>query len=151
MSARPWLARYDAGVPSSLAPYPPDTAVDSIRRCAADSGYQVWPREVEEALSAHSAVLEVGVTGVPHQLRGEVPKAWVVLRPGAQASPSELRSYCRDRLAPYKVPAEVAIVAELPKSPVGKVLRRKLRELDSLPSLPTAAGEPRHVGSSDRM
>ena len=94
------------------------------------SGYQVWPREVEEALAAHPDVLEAGVSSVPDRSRGEVPKAWVVLRSGGRATPTELRAFCRERLAPYKVPAQVAIVDALPKSAVGKVLRRKLRELD---------------------
>jgi long-chain acyl-CoA synthetase len=97
------------------------------------SGYQVWPREIEEALASHPAVLEAGVAAVQDPTKGEVPKAWVVLRPGATAEPSEIRAFCRERLAPYKVPAAVAIVAELPKSPIGKVLRRKLRELDAPP------------------
>jgi long-chain acyl-CoA synthetase len=55
----------------------------------------------------------------------------VVLRPGASAEPAEIRAFCRERLASYKVPAAVVVVAELPKSPVGKVLRRKLKELDA--------------------
>lgn len=97
------------------------------------SGFQVWPREIEEVLAAHPAVLEVGVAAIPHAGKGEAPKAWVVLRPGETPKAHELRAYCRERLAPYKIPAEVAIVTELPKSPVGKVLRRKLRELDSAP------------------
>ena len=94
------------------------------------SGYQVWPREVEEAISAHPAVLEAGVAPVTDPAKGEVPKAWVVLRAGQTATIDELRAFCRERLAPYKVPAQVSIVAELPKTPVGKVLRRKLKELD---------------------
>jgi long-chain acyl-CoA synthetase len=97
------------------------------------SGYQVWPREIEEAVAAHPAVLEVGVAAIADATRGERPKAWVVLRPGAHATGDELRTFCREHLAPYKVPAEVSIVAELPKSAVGKVLRRKLRELDQVP------------------
>jgi long-chain acyl-CoA synthetase len=95
------------------------------------SGYQVWPREVEEAISAHPAVLEAGVAPVNDPAKGEVPKAWVVLRSGQSATTDELRAFCRERLAPYKVPAQVAIVRELPKTPVGKVLRRKLKELDA--------------------
>jgi long-chain acyl-CoA synthetase len=94
------------------------------------SGFQVWPREIEEALAAHPAVLEVGVASVADGAKGERPKAWVVLRPGASATPDELRALCKERLAPYKVPVQVAVVTALPKSPVGKVLRRKLRELD---------------------
>jgi long-chain acyl-CoA synthetase len=93
------------------------------------SGYQVWPREIEEIIAQHPAVLESGVAGLPHSSKGELPKAWVVLRPGATATADELKAFCRERLAPYKVPVQVAIVAELPKSPIGKVLRRKLREL----------------------
>ena len=95
------------------------------------SGYQVWPREVEEALAAHPAVQEVGVAAVPDETKGERPKAWVVLRAGATAQPQELRAFARERLAPYKVPSQVVIVAALPKTAVGKVLRRKLRELDA--------------------
>jgi long-chain acyl-CoA synthetase len=93
------------------------------------SGFQVWPREIEEVIAAHPAVLETGVTGIPHATKGELPKAWVVLRNGATATAHELKAFCKERLAPYKVPVEVVIVAELPKSPTGKVLRRKLREL----------------------
>jgi long-chain acyl-CoA synthetase len=93
------------------------------------SGYQVWPREIEEVLATHPSVAEVGVAAVPDATKGEVPKAWVVPRSGAKVTPDELRSYCRERLAPYKVPSQVVIVAELPKSGAGKVLRRKLKEL----------------------
>ena len=89
-------------------------------------GYQVWPREIEEVLASHPAVAEVGVAGVPDEAKGEVAKAWVVLRPGRQAAAEELRAFCRERLAPYKVPATVEFRAELPKSMVGKVLRRAL-------------------------
>jgi len=93
------------------------------------SGYQVWPREIEEALAQHPAVLEVGAIGISHPRRGEVPAAWVVLRPGTSATSAELRAFSRNILAPYKVPSEVYLVNELPKSAIGKVLRRKLRDL----------------------
>jgi long-chain acyl-CoA synthetase len=93
------------------------------------SGYQVWPREIEEVLATHPAVSEVGVAAIPDPTKGEVPKAWVVARAGTSPTPDELRAYCRERLAPYKVPAQIAIVAELPKSGAGKVLRRRLREM----------------------
>jgi long-chain acyl-CoA synthetase len=95
------------------------------------SGYQVWPREVEEVVIAHPDVLEVGVAGIISEVKGEVPAAWVVLRPGASPTAAEIRAFCRERLAPYKVPAKVTFVKELPKSAIGKVLRRKLRELDA--------------------
>lgn len=93
------------------------------------SGYQVWPREIEEVLASHPSVSEVGVAAIPDPTKGEIPKAWVVPRAGTSPSPDELRAYCRERLAPYKVPAQVVIVAELPKSGAGKILRRKLKEL----------------------
>jgi long-chain acyl-CoA synthetase len=100
------------------------------------SGLQVWPREIEEVVAAHPAVAEVGVAGVPDLDRGEVAKAWVVLRPGAELGLEELRAFCRTRLAPFKVPAQLEIRRELPKSLVGKVLRRVLLEEEQRASLP---------------
>jgi long-chain acyl-CoA synthetase len=91
-------------------------------------GYQVWPREIEEALATHPAVAEVGVAGVMDEARGEVVKAWVVLRAGHSATEAELRAYCKERLAPFKVPARVEFRTELPKTMVGKILRRALRD-----------------------
>jgi long-chain acyl-CoA synthetase len=75
-------------------------------------------------------VAEVGVVGLPDQMRGEVVKAFVVLRAGQSATPSELKGFCRDRLVHYKVPAKFEVVTELPKTQVGKVLRRVLREIE---------------------
>jgi len=100
--------------------------VDRKKDLIKTSGYQVWPREIEEVLSAHPAVMEVGVAGVPDAMKGEVAHAWVVLKSGAHASEEELRTYCREKLAPYKVPARVEFRTELPKTMVGKVLRRML-------------------------
>ena len=79
-------------------------------------------------LAAHPSVLEVGVAGIPDPAKGEVVKAWVVLKPGARATDDELRAWCRERLAPYKVPVSVEFRSELPKSLVGKVLRRMLAQ-----------------------
>jgi long-chain acyl-CoA synthetase len=90
------------------------------------SGYQVWPREVEEVLSQHQAIAEAGVAGVPDSLRGEAVKAWVVLRAGHQVGEDELRRFCREQLAPFKVPLSIEFRTELPKSLVGKILRREL-------------------------
>ena len=100
--------------------------VDRMKDLIKTHGYQVWPREIEEVLAAHPAVAEVGVAGVPDPAKGEVAKAWVALRDGEAASEEELRAFCRERLAPYKVPATVEFRSELPKSMVGKVLRRAL-------------------------
>jgi long-chain acyl-CoA synthetase len=102
--------------------------VDRKKDVIKPSGFQVWPREVEEVLSSHSAVLEVGVAGVPDDYQGEAVKAWVVLRPGEQATVDEIRQYCRQKLAAYKVPKYVEFRETLPKSMVGKVLRRVLAQ-----------------------
>jgi long-chain acyl-CoA synthetase len=100
--------------------------VDRKKDMLKTSGFQVWPREIEEVISAHPAVLEVGVAGIPDDLKGEVAKAWVVLKHGQKATEDEIRAFCRERLAPYKVPAKVDFRTELPKTMVGKVLRRVL-------------------------
>ncbi|HKC12954.1 MAG TPA: AMP-binding protein [Vicinamibacteria bacterium] len=89
-------------------------------------GLQVWPREIEEVVAAHPAVAEVGVAGVPDAVKGEVVKAWVVLRGGMSATEEEIRAFCKERLAPFKAPHRVEFRKELPKSMVGKVLRRVL-------------------------
>jgi long-chain acyl-CoA synthetase len=91
-------------------------------------GFQVWPREIEEVLAAHPAVAEVGVAGVKDPVKGEIAKAWVVLRPGATATIEELRAHCKAHLAPFRVPAQIVFATDLPKTMVGKVLRRKLVE-----------------------
>ncbi len=97
--------------------------VDRKKDLIKTSGYQVWPREIEEALAAHPAVAEVGVAGVPDELKGEQVRAWVVLRPGATATEADLKAFCRQKLAPYKVPSHITFRADLPKTMVGKVLR----------------------------
>ena len=102
--------------------------VDRKKDMMKTSGFQVWPREIEEVLAAHPAVMEVSIAGVPDAAKGEVPRAWVVLKPGHSATEQELRAYCRERLAPYKVPAKVEFRKDLPKTMVGKVLRRILVE-----------------------
>jgi long-chain acyl-CoA synthetase len=102
--------------------------VDRKKDMMKTSGFQVWPREIEEVLAAHPAVMEVSIAGVPDAAKGEVPRAWVVLKPGQSATEDELRAYCRKRLAPYKVPTKVEFRKDLPKTMVGKVLRRILVE-----------------------
>ena len=103
-----------------------DRKKDLIKTC----GFQVWPREIEEVISTHPAVAEVGVVGLPDNMRGEVVKAWVVLRADCALTPADLKLYCRDRLAPYKIPAKYEFVADLPKTEIGKVLRRMLRQTE---------------------
>jgi long-chain acyl-CoA synthetase len=102
--------------------------VDRKKDMLKTSGFQVWPREIEEVISSHPSVLEVGVAGVPDAVKGEVAKAWIVLKRDLASAPTseDIRAYCRDRLAPYKIPAHVEFRTELPKTMVGKVLRRVL-------------------------
>jgi long-chain acyl-CoA synthetase len=102
--------------------------VDRKKDLIKTSGYQVWPREIEEVIASHPAVSEVGVVGVPDPGKGEAVHAWVVVRGGESVSADALRAFCREKLAPYKVPAKVIFRSELPKTMVGKVLRRALRE-----------------------
>ncbi len=100
--------------------------VDRLKDLIKPGGMQVWPREVEEAVASHPAVAEVGVAGIPDPAKGEAVKAWVVLRRGATATADDIRRHCKERLAPYKVPSQVEFRTELPKTLVGKVLRRAL-------------------------
>lgn len=100
--------------------------VDRKKELIKPGGFQVWPREVEEAISAHPKVLEVGVAGIPDPNRGEAVKAWVVLKPGETMTEDELRAFCKEHLAPYKVPSHIEFRKELPKTTVGKILRREL-------------------------
>ena len=102
--------------------------VDRKKDLIKTSGFQVWPREIEEVIASHPAVAEVGVAGIPDPTKGEAVKAWVVLRAGQTVTEAELRTFCRGKLAPYKVPGKVEFRPELPKTLVGKVLRRQLRD-----------------------
>ena len=95
------------------------------------SGFNVYPSEVEEVLYSHPAVMEAGVIGVTDEYRGERVKAFVSLRPGMQASEEELLAHCRSGLARFKVPSEIQILPGLPKTAVGKILHRELRELET--------------------
>ncbi len=102
--------------------------VDRKKELIKPGGFQVWPREVEEVIAGHPSILEVGVAGIPDAYRGESVKAWVVLKEGEQLSAEELRAYCKEQLAAYKVPTEIEFRDELPKTTVGKILRRKLKD-----------------------
>jgi long-chain acyl-CoA synthetase len=95
------------------------------------SGFNVYPNEVEDVLFTHPAVLEAAVIGVPDPYRGEAVKAFITLRPGAKATADEVIEFCRANLAKYKVPSLIEFMTSLPKSAVGKVLRRELREMES--------------------
>jgi len=100
--------------------------VDRKKELIKPGGFQVWPREVEEVLTTNPKVLEAGVAGIPDPYRGETVKAWIVVRPGETLTEDEIRSWCKERLAPYKVPSHIEFRTELPKTTVGKILRREL-------------------------
>jgi long-chain acyl-CoA synthetase len=102
--------------------------VDRIKDMINVSGYKVWPRDVEDVLYQHPAVMEASVVGVPDAYRGERVRAYVALKPGVMATPAELIAHCRALLAVYKAPREVVVVDEIPKTLTGKALRRELRD-----------------------
>jgi long-chain acyl-CoA synthetase len=97
-------------------------------------GMQVWPREIEEVIAAHPAVVEVGVRGFPDAGQGEIAVAFVVRRTGQAVTEQEIRQWCKERMAPFKVPVRVVFKSELPKSMVGKILRRFLTEDGPVPA-----------------
>lgn len=90
-------------------------------------GENVFPREIEEALLNHPAVTEAAVIGQRDEIRGELPAAFVILKEGAKTTEAELRDFCRQHLAGYKVPRSVTVAQDLPRSPTGKILKRALR------------------------
>ncbi len=100
--------------------------VDRKKDLIIASGFNIVPREVEEVLFQHPKVLEVAVAGIPDAKRGETVKAFVVCKEGQNVSDDELRAFCKERLAPYKVPTSFEYRKELPRTQAGKVLRRQL-------------------------
>ena len=104
--------------------------IDRKKEMIIVSGFNVYPREVEEALATHPAVLEAAAIGVPHPIKGEEVKAFVVLKAGQSATADELIAFCRGSLAPFKVPKAIEFRDTLPKTLIGKVLRRQLADED---------------------
>ena len=100
--------------------------VDRKKEVIKPGGFQVWPREIEEIISSLPQVKEVGVAGVMDSQGSELVKAWVVFKPGENISPEEIQEYCRQQLVSYKVPSLVEFRDELPRTTVGKILRREL-------------------------
>jgi long-chain acyl-CoA synthetase len=105
--------------------------VDRRKDMILTAGYNVYPAEIERVLAEHPAVAICAVGAIPDEVKGELPKAYVVLRAGVTASAEELVAFCRERLAAYKVPRAIAFVADLPRTSSGKVMRRRLAELDA--------------------
>ncbi|WP_232254165.1 class I adenylate-forming enzyme family protein [Brevibacterium casei] len=129
-----WLRTGDVGVMDSAGWI---YLVDRIKDQINVSGYKVWPREVEDALYEHPAVLEAAVVGQPDDYRGETVVAYVSLRAGQIATERDLIAFARERLAAYKSPRIVHIIADLPKTHTGKIQRRLLRD-QSPPTAPDA-------------
>jgi long-chain acyl-CoA synthetase len=102
--------------------------VDRKKDMILASGYNVYPREIEEVLFEHPDVSEAVAVGVPDEYRGESVKAFVVRRAGSTVTETEILAFCLERLAPYKAPKELEFRLELPKSAVGKLLRRVLAD-----------------------
>jgi len=100
--------------------------VDRKKEVIKPGGFQVWPREVEEIIASHPKVKEVGVAGVMDSQGSELVKAWVVVKPGESIAPEDIQEFCRQQLVSYKVPTLVEFRDELPRTTVGKILRREL-------------------------
>jgi long-chain acyl-CoA synthetase len=104
--------------------------VDRRKDLIITGGFNVYPAEIERVVAAHPAVAMVAVGSVPDETRGELARAYVVLRPGATATEAEIIEHCRPHLAAYKRPRSVRFVPDLPKTSTGKVMRRELKTLD---------------------
>ncbi|HEY7984934.1 MAG TPA: AMP-binding protein, partial [Ktedonobacterales bacterium] len=120
-----WLLTGDIGVMSADGYF---KIVDRAKDMIIAGGYNVYPRDVEEVLFSHPAVLDACVIGVPDEYRGETVRAYVVLKPGQALTAAELTKYCQERLAAFRVPKQIVFRESLPKTLIGKVLRRALRE-----------------------
>lgn len=105
------------------------TIVDRKKDMIISGGFNIYPREVDEVLFAHPKIVEACALGVPDGYSGERVKAFVVLKPGMEASEQEIIDYCKERMANYKAPKYVEFVDELPKSAIGKILRRELKKM----------------------
>lgn len=107
------------------------TIVDRKKDVIIASGYNIYPVEIDEVLFEHPEIMEACAIGVPDEYRGETVKAFIVVQDGETLTEEEVITYCREKLAAYKVPKIIEFMDELPKSAVGKILRRELREMES--------------------
>jgi long-chain acyl-CoA synthetase len=104
--------------------------VDRKKDLIITAGFNVYPAELERVIASHPAVALAGVAGQPDAAKGEIAKAYIVCKPGAQVTAEQIIAFCREHLAAYKVPRAVQFVADLPKTSTGKIMRRSLRDLD---------------------
>ncbi len=119
-----WFRSGDVGTRDADGYY---SIVDRKKDMIIRGGFNVYPREIEEVLYGHPAVAEAAVIGVRHDSHGEEVKAVIACKPGQTTTPEEIIAYCKERLAAYKYPRIVEIIAALPKGPTGKILKRELR------------------------
>lgn len=105
--------------------------IDRKKDMILTAGYNIYPAEIERVVAMHPAVAMVAVGAVPDDIKGETPKAYVILKHGASATAEEILIHCREHLAAYKVPRHVKFVRDLPKTSTGKLMRRALRTLDA--------------------
>jgi long-chain acyl-CoA synthetase len=106
------------------------TIVDRMKDMILTAGFNVYPAEIERVLCGHAAVALAAVGGIPDETKGELAKAFVVLKPNARATRDELVTHCREHLAAYKVPRAIQFTAELPMTSSGKIMRRLLPDID---------------------
>ncbi len=106
------------------------TIVDRKKDMIISGGFNIYPRDVDEVLFSHPKILEACAIGVPDEYSGERIKAYVVIKEGETATPEEIIDFCKEHLVKYKVPKYIEFAKELPKSPVGKILRKELRAMD---------------------
>jgi long-chain acyl-CoA synthetase len=104
--------------------------VDRRKDMIITAGYNVYPAEIERVLAGHPAVAMSAVGSITDEVKGELARAYVVLRPNVTVTEEEMIDFCRPHLAAYKVPRSVRFVADLPKTSTGKIMRRELRNLD---------------------
>ena len=104
------------------------TIVDRKKDLIIAGGFNIYPKEIDEVLFEHPKILEACTIGVPDAYRGETVKSFVVIKPGESLCAEEVIRFCKERLTAYKVPKRIEFLEELPKSAVGKVLRRELKE-----------------------
>ncbi len=106
------------------------TIVDRKKDMIIAGGYNIYPVELDDVLMSHPQVLEACTIGIPDDYRGETVKAFIVAKPGESLTEADVVSYCKKNLAAYKVPKIIEFIDELPKSAVGKILRRKLKDME---------------------
>ena len=114
------------------------TIVDRKKDVVISSGFNVYPKEIDEILFEHPDIVEACAVGIPDEKRGEAVKAYVVKRPESILTEKDVILFCKKKLAGYKVPSKIEFIDEIPKSAIGKILRRKLKDRNE--ALPAASG-----------